>query len=88
MYHTGEGLSLYGEGEQALRGAQNTVGFTPHICKGNHDEGCQGRLDKPDLDHIRAATTAACLEQRRELDRARERQARQRESERGLERER
>jgi hypothetical protein len=48
----------------------------------------QGRLDEPDLDHIRAATTAACLEQRRELDRARERQGRERESERGLERER
>jgi hypothetical protein len=48
----------------------------------------QGRLDEPDLDHIRAATTAACLAQRRELDRALERQARQRESERGLERER
>jgi hypothetical protein len=46
----------------------------------------QGRLDKPDLDHIREATTAACLEQRRELDRALERQARQRESGRGLER--
>src|SRR4029434_304675 len=44
----------------------------------------QGRLDEPDLDRVRAATTAACLEQRRELDRARERQARQRESERGL----
>ena len=40
MYHTGEGLSLHGEGEQALRSAQDTVGFTPHICKGNHDEGC------------------------------------------------
>jgi hypothetical protein len=38
----------------------------------------QGRLDKPDLDRIREATTAACLEQRRELDRALERQARQR----------
>jgi transposase len=38
MYHTGEDLSLHGE--QALRGAQDTVGFTPHICKGNHDEGC------------------------------------------------
>src|SRR5437764_19513 len=37
MYHTGEDLSLHGE--QALRGAQDTVGFTPHICKGNHDEG-------------------------------------------------
>jgi hypothetical protein len=48
----------------------------------------QGRLDEPDLHHIRAATTAACLEQRRELDRALERQARQREPERGLERER
>jgi hypothetical protein len=30
----------------------------------------QGRLDKPDLDRIREATTKACLEQRRELDRA------------------
>ena len=48
----------------------------------------QGRLDEPDLDRIRAATTAACVEQRRELDRARERQGRQREPERGLERER
>jgi hypothetical protein len=44
----------------------------------------QGRLDKPDLDRIREATTAACLEQRRELDRTRERDAR----ERGRERER
>ena len=42
MYHTGEGLSLHGEGEQALRGAQDTGGFTPHICKGNHDEGWDG----------------------------------------------
>jgi hypothetical protein len=50
----------------------------------------QGRLDEPDLDRIRKATTEACLEQRRELDRAYEleRQARQRESERGLERQR
>jgi hypothetical protein len=38
----------------------------------------QGRLDKPDLDRIREATTAACLEQRRELDRTLERQARER----------
>ena len=48
----------------------------------------QGRLDEPDLARIRAATTAACLEQRRELDRALERQGRQQESERGLERQR
>jgi hypothetical protein len=34
----------------------------------------QGRLDKPDLDRIREATTNACLEQRRELDRALSRQ--------------
>jgi len=39
----------------------------------------QGRLDKPDLDRLRKATTKACLEQRRELDRALSRQARQRE---------
>ena len=38
----------------------------------------QGRLDKPDLDCIREATTTACLEQRRELDRTLERQARER----------
>jgi hypothetical protein len=23
-----------------LGGPPDTVGFTPHICKGNHDEGC------------------------------------------------
>jgi hypothetical protein len=39
----------------------------------------QGRLDKPDLKRLIEVTTQACLEQRRELDRARERQARQRE---------
>jgi hypothetical protein len=39
----------------------------------------QGGLDKPDLDRIREATTKACIEQRRELDRTLERQARQRE---------
>src|SRR5918912_2137600 len=33
----------------------------------------QGRLDTPDLDRIIAETTAACIEQRRELDRSRER---------------
>jgi hypothetical protein len=39
----------------------------------------QGRLDKPDLDRVRAATTKECLEQRRELDRVLERQAREQE---------
>jgi hypothetical protein len=39
----------------------------------------QGRLDKPDLQRLIAATTHACLEQRRERDRALERQARSRE---------
>ena len=39
------------------------------------------RLEKPDLDRIREETTTACLEQRRELDRARERQAREQEQE-------
>jgi hypothetical protein len=39
----------------------------------------QGRLDKPDLDRLREVTTQACLEQRRELDRALERQAQARE---------
>jgi hypothetical protein len=38
----------------------------------------QGRLDKPDLDRLRKATTEACLEQRRELDRTLERKARER----------
>jgi hypothetical protein len=37
----------------------------------------QGRLDKPDLERIREATTKACLEQRRELDRTLERRARE-----------
>jgi hypothetical protein len=46
------------------------------------------RLDTPELNQIREETTQACFEQRRELDRALERQARQREPERGLERER
>jgi hypothetical protein len=35
------------------------------------------RLEKPELNRIREETTTACLEQRRELDRARERQARE-----------
>jgi hypothetical protein len=39
----------------------------------------QGRLDKPDLRRLIDVTTMACLEQRRELDRTRERHARQRE---------
>ena len=39
----------------------------------------QGRLDKPDLKRLIEVTTTACLEQRRELDKTRERQARQRE---------
>jgi hypothetical protein len=37
----------------------------------------QGRLNKPDLDRVREATTKACLEQRRERDRSLERQARE-----------
>jgi hypothetical protein len=41
----------------------------------------QGRLDKPDLDRIREATTNACLGQRLELDRSLSRQAREREGE-------
>jgi hypothetical protein len=44
------------------------------------------RLNTPELHRIREATTDACLEQRRELDRNLERQARERESGRGLER--
>jgi hypothetical protein len=39
----------------------------------------QGRLDKPDLQRLIAETTHACLEQRRELDRALSRQAREQE---------
>ena len=41
----------------------------------------QGRLDKPDLKRLTEATTQACLEQRQELDRLRERQAKARERE-------
>lgn len=44
------------------------------------------RLNTPELNRIREATTDACLEQRRELDRNLERQALERESGRGLER--
>jgi hypothetical protein len=39
------------------------------------------RLDTPELNRIRDATTQACLEQRRELDRTLSRQAREREGE-------
>jgi hypothetical protein len=39
----------------------------------------QGRLDKPDVRRLIDVATKVCREQRRELDRARERQARQRE---------
>ena len=46
------------------------------------------RLDKTELDRIRKDTTTVCLEQRRELDRALERQAREQELGRGLERSR
>jgi hypothetical protein len=37
------------------------------------------RLEKPELDRIREETTYTCLEQRRELDRSRERHIRERE---------
>jgi hypothetical protein len=46
----------------------------------------QGRLDKPDVGRLIDVTTQACRAQRRELDRALERAAREREEERGLER--
>jgi len=45
----------------------------------------QGRLDKPDLDRIREATTQACLRERRELDRTLERQAQREQGEWELE---
>ena len=44
------------------------------------------RLDTPELNRIREATTQACLEQRKELDRNLERQTREREAGRELER--
>ena len=44
------------------------------------------RLDKPDLARLIDVATEACREQRRELDRSLERQAREQESGRGLER--
>ena len=37
-----------------------------------------GRLDTPDVNRLRAATTQACLDQRRDLDRTRERHLRER----------
>jgi REP element-mobilizing transposase RayT len=39
----------------------------------------QGRLDKPDVRRLIDVTTMACREQRRELDKTRERNVRQRE---------
>jgi hypothetical protein len=39
----------------------------------------QGRLEKPDLQRLRDATTQVCLEQRRERDHAREQETQQRE---------
>src|SRR5215831_3324269 len=39
-YHTRRCVSRRGAGERKLQGPQNTVGFTPHIGKGNHVEGC------------------------------------------------
>jgi hypothetical protein len=41
----------------------------------------QGRLDKPDLQRLRDATTKQCLEQRRERDLLREHEARAQEQE-------
>jgi MobL relaxases len=41
----------------------------------------QGRLDKPDLQRLIAATTHTCLEQRRELDRVLSRQAQEQQRE-------
>src|SRR5215216_3171277 len=41
----------------------------------------QGRLDNPDLQRLIAATTHACLEQRRELDRALSRQVQEQQRE-------
>jgi hypothetical protein len=41
----------------------------------------QGRLDKPDVQRLIAATTHACLEQRRELDRVLSRQAQEQQRE-------
>ena len=46
----------------------------------------QGRLEKPDLKRLIEVATQACREQRRERDRTLEREARQREEERGWER--
>src|SRR5215510_11414348 len=39
IYHMGLCVSRRDEDEHE-EGCQNTVGFTPHICKGNHDEPC------------------------------------------------
>ena len=53
MYHTGGRLSLRGEGEQELRRPQDTVGFTPHICKGNRDEDWAA-VARADLDRLKS----------------------------------
>src|SRR4029453_4017352 len=49
-YHTRRCVSRRGAGERKWQGPQNTVGFTPHICKGNHVEGCTRGLRDGDQD--------------------------------------
>ena len=43
MYPTGGSLSLRGIRGLAPRGHKDTVGCTPHICKGNRVEVCPRR---------------------------------------------
>jgi hypothetical protein len=84
---------------QALEETMRTQGITTPVnwVAAVHDDhtdknhvhalaAIQGRLEKPDVRRLIDVATAACREQRRELDRALERVARQREEERGWER--
>jgi hypothetical protein len=47
MSHTRRARGTTGKGQHHRRRPQDTVDFTPHICKGNHGEGCPlGRRTK------------------------------------------
>jgi len=44
MSHTRIARGTTGKGQHQWRRPQDTVDFTPHICKGNRDEPCRGRM--------------------------------------------
>ena len=61
-------MSLQGAGERKLQGPKDTVGFTPHICKGNHVEGCELAFDLFVTTYeAKYPKAAECLAQDREV---------------------